>query len=218
VKNRWKLVAGTLLLALVLAACGGGDDNESGDSGTTGTTATTGATSTTGDTGSTGGTVSPEEYVKTVCTSMSTWVNDVQTMSNDFTTNLDPSADLQTQKDAIVQLFDDMLGATDTLISSLQSAGTPDVDNGDQIQAALSDSFEQARTALNDAKTQVEKLGIDDPAAFATELGNIGTAIQSSMSGITGSLGGLQAPELEQAAAQEPACQAIAGGGATSTT
>jgi hypothetical protein len=216
VRNRWKLVAGALLLALVLAACGGGDDNESGDTGSTGSTGST--TATTGDTGSTGGTVSPEDYVNTVCTSMSTWVNDVQTMSNDFTTNLDPSADIQAQKDAIVQLFDDMLAATDTLISSLQGAGIPDVDDGDQIQAALSDSFEQARTALDDAKTQVENLGVDDPAAFATELGNIGTAIQSSMSGITGSLSGLQAPELEQAAANEPACQAIAGGGATATT
>ena len=51
-RNRWKLVAGTLLLALVLAACGGGDDNQSGDSGSSGTTGTT--TATTGTTGTTG--------------------------------------------------------------------------------------------------------------------------------------------------------------------
>ena len=213
-KNRWKLVAGVVMLALVLVACGGGDD-EGGDTGTTtGTTAeATGTTAeATGDTGTSGGTVSSEEYVQSVCTSMSTWVNDVQTMSNEFGSSLDPSADIQTQKDAIVGLFDEMLGATDTLISSLDAAGTPDVEGGDEIRATLSDSFAQARAALEDAKNQIGALSVDDPQAFATELTNIGTAIQTSMNGITGSLSGLAAPELEQAAANEQACQQMAGG------
>ena len=204
-RNRWKFVAGALLLALVLAACGGDDDG--GDTGsTTGTTAEA-----TGDTGSTG-TVSPEEYVKSVCTSMSTWVTDVQSLSNDFGTGIDPT-DVQATKDALVDLFDQMLAATDTLISNLDAAGTPDIENGEEIRSSLSASFEQARSALDDAKTQVEALSVDDPAAFGTELQNIGTAIQSSMSGITGSLSGLAAPELEQAAANEPACSALAAGG-----
>ena len=208
-KNRWKLVAGLVMLALALVACGGGDGEEGGDTGTT--TGTT-AEATGGDTGTSGGTATPEEYVKSVCTSMSTWVNDVQTMSTEFGSSLDPSADIQTQKDAIVGLFDDMLAATDTLISSLDAAGTPDVADGDQIRSTLSDSFEQARTALEDAKNQIDALSVDDPQAFATELTNIGTAIQTSMNGITGSLSGLAAPELEQAAANEPACQQMAAG------
>ena len=208
-KNRWKLVAGVVMLALVLVACGGGDDEGGGDPGTTtGTTAEA-----TGEaTGTAGGTATPEEYVKSVCTSMSTWVNDVQTMSTEFGSSLDPSADIQTQKDAIVGLFDDMLAATDTLISSLDAAGTPDVADGDQIRSTLSDSFAQARAALEDAKNQIDALSVDDPQAFATELTNIGTAIQTSMNGITGSLSGLSAPELEQAAANEPACQQMAAG------
>ena len=214
-KNRWKLVAGALLMALVLAACGG-DDNAGGDTGSsTGTTGTT--TAATGTSG--GGSVSPEEYVKSVCTSMSTWVSDVQNLSNSFGSDVDPT-DLEATKNAIVDLFGQMLDATDTLISSLQAAGTPDIDNGDQIKAALSDSFTQARQALSDAKDQIANLDTSDPTQFATQLQGIGTAIQSSMSGITGSLSGLQAPELEQAAANEPACASLAAGasGASGTT
>jgi hypothetical protein len=105
-----------------------------------------------------------------------------------------------------------MLAATDTLISSLDAAGTPDVADGDQIRSTLSDSFEQARAALEDARNQIDALSVDDPQAFAAELTNIGTAIQTSMNGITGSLSGLSAPELEQAAANEPACQQMAAG------
>lgn len=215
-KNHWRLIAGVLLLALVLAACGG-DDSGGGDT-TGGTTASTGTTGTTGATGTTGGTVAPEEYVASVCTSMQTFVDDVTTMSNDFGSTLDPTADVQTQKDAIVGLFDDMLAAMDTLISELQAAGTPDVDGGDQITAALSDSFASARQALQDARDQVEGLSVDDPTAFATELTNIGTAIQDSMSGITGSLSELDAPALSEAAANEPACASLASSGATGTT
>ena len=210
-KNRWKLVAGALLMALVLAACGG-DDNSGGDTGSSpGTTASTGTTG--------GGTVSADEYVHSVCTSMSTWVTDVQNLSNSFGSDVDPT-DLEATKNAIVDLFGQMVDATDKLISSLQAAGTPDVDNGDQIKAALNDSFTQARQALSDAKDQIANLDTSDPTQFATQLQGIGTAIQSSMSGITGSLSGLQAPELEQAAANEPACASLAAGasGASGTT
>jgi len=215
VTNRWKIVAGALLLALVLAACSGDDDN-GGGGGETGTT--TGATAATG----TAGSVSAEEYATTLCTSMQTYIDDVTTLSNDFVANLDPAADLQGQRDAVVGFLDDVLTATDTLISDLEGAGVPDVEGGQAVVDAVSQSFDQARQVIDDAKGDVEALSLDDPTAFATELSNIGTAIQSSLSGIGTSLSTLDSPELSAAVAAEPACAQVAGGaglsGATGTS
>ena len=215
-KNRWKLVAGALLLALVVAACGGDDDSGGGDGGDTGTT--TGATTTTGSTG----TVSAEEYATTLCTSMQTYIDDVTTLSDDFVANLDPSADLAGQRDGVVGFLDDVLTATDTLISNLEAAGVPDVEGGQGIVDAVSQSFDQARQVIDDAKAQVEALSLDDPTAFATELGNIGTAIQTSLSGIGTSLSTLDSAELSAAVTAEPACAQVAGAagvsGATGTS
>jgi len=220
VRNRWKLVMGVLLLALVLAACSSGDDNGSGGGtgastgGSTGTTATTGATATTGTSGS----VSPSDYAKSVCTSMQTYVTDVTNLSNNFASSLDPSADLAGQRDAVVGFLDDVLTSTDKLIGDLEAAGVPDVDNGQQIVDAIKQSFEKAKGVIEDAKQQVQNLSLDDPSTFATQLSSIGTKIQGSMTDIGTSLQSLSSPELEQAVAQEPSCASLSSGGASGSS
>jgi hypothetical protein len=151
---------------------------------------------------------------------MQSYIDDVTSLSDDFVANLDPAADLAGQRDAVVGFLDDVLTATDRLISSLDRAGVPDVDGGQGIVDAVSQSFDQARQVIDDAKAQVEALSLDDPTAFATELGNIGTAIQTSLSGIGTSLSTLDSAELSSAVAAEPACAQVAGAasGATGTS
>ena len=212
--NRWKLVMGVLLLALVLAACSSGNDNSSGGGtggntgGSTGTTATTGAS----------GSVSASDYAKSVCTSMQTYVTDVTNLSNNFASSLDPSADLAGQRDAVVGFLDDVLTSTDKLIGDLEAAGVPDVDNGQQIVDAIKQSFEKAKGVIEDAKQQVQNLSLDDPSTFATQLSSIGTKIQGSMTDIGTSLQSLSSPELEQAVAQEPSCASLSSGGASGSS
>ena len=65
--------------------------------------------------------------------------------------------------------------------------------------AAINASFQDAKTVLEDAQTQVEALSTDDPQAFATELNEIGVAIQSSLGGIGDSLWSCETPELSEA-------------------
>lgn len=209
--NRWKLVAATLALALALAACSS-DDNGGGGGGGGGVT---GASEATGS----AQTVSAEAYATALCSSMQTYIDDVTNLSNSFASTLDPSADLALQRDSVVGFLDDVLTITDTLISDLEAAGVPDVEGGQAIRDAVSQSFSQARTVIDDARSQVEGLSLDDPQAFATELGNIGGAIQDSLGGIGGSLSALDSPALSEAVAAEPACAQLSGApGASGTT
>ena len=204
-KTRWKLVAAIAMLALVLAACGGDDNGGGGGDGDTGGPAETGEVQGVG----------AEEYVAAICTSIGTYVTDITALSDGFVGQLDPTADVQTQKDAVVGLLDDIIATTDGLIEDLTAAGVPDVEGGDAIAAALTDSLQQSRQIIDDAKAAVEELSVDDPVAFTTQLTEIGTAIQNSQAGVTASLGALESPELSEAALNEPACTELAGAGAS---
>jgi hypothetical protein len=201
VTNRWRIVAGAVLLALALAACSSGDGGGGGEGDGGG-----------GNGGGGGTTVSADAYAKTLCTSMKSYVDDVTNLSSTFVSNLSPSADLAGQRDAVVGFLDDVLDATDRLIADLGDAGVPDVDNGQEIDAAVKRSFEQARGIIEDARQQVQDLSLDDPQAFATELSSIGTAIQDSLGSIGGSLESLDNAELSQAVADEPACASVTAG------
>lgn len=202
--NRWKLVAGTLLLALVLAACSSDDNGSGGDGGG-------------GDAGS-GQAVSADVYATSLCTGIQTYIDDVTALSNTFAASLDPAAELAGQRDAVVGFLDEVLTATDTLISDLEAAGVPDVDGGQAIVDAVGQSFDQARGVIDDARTQVQALALDDAQTFAAELGSIGTTIQSSLGGIGGALSALDSPELAEAVAAEPACAQLSGAGVSGTT
>ena len=183
-KTRSKLLAALVASVFALGACS--SDGGGGDS------------------------VSPEAYAQGLCGGLQTYLTSVQTLTTDFTTGLDPAASLDDQKASVVDYLGQVIGATDTLIADVDAAGVPDVDAADALVAAVNGSFQDAKTVLEDARTQVEALTTDDPQAFATELNEIGVAIQSSLGGIGDSLSELETPELSEAVQGEPACQDVA--------
>jgi hypothetical protein len=193
VKDVRRFVTALILALGLLAACANGDGGADGGGGD-------GAQ-----------TVSAESYVRSICTSMQSFLTEVQDKSTDFTTNLDPTASLEEQKAGVVAFLDDIIASTAALIGQLEAAGVPDVDAGETVVAAMKDSFDQARAVLEQAKTQVQDLASDDPQAFAEELSAIGTSIQESLGEIGSSLDALDTPELSAAAEGEEACQAVAG-------
>ena len=68
-------------------------------------------------------------------------------------------------------------------------------------------AFTQLKSALAQAATQAGSLPVTSPTAFKTGAQALGTSVQSSMSTIGSSLGGLKSADLEKAAKKEPSCQ-----------
>jgi hypothetical protein len=211
-KHRHMIVA-ALAIALVLAACGG--DDGGGETGTTGETAgvTAGETAATGATGetATGGTVSAEEWVAGLCTSVSTYATDMQELTEGYA-DTPPTGDLEEQKDFAVQLLVDAITVTEGFVEDLAAVGVPDVEDGQQIFDEMTGAFDEAIAVLEEAQVSVEGIDTSDPTAFATELTNVGIALQTSSTSIQLSLGALASPELDAAALEEPACTQLAGG------
>lgn len=186
------LVALGLLLSLALASCGG---DESGEE-----------TSANGEGG--GGSASAEQYAAEVCGAMKDWVSTVQQKSTELGESA-AAGDAEAGKDLLVNLLSEISAATGDLVTAVEDAGVPDVDNGEEISANLADAFRQAQQILDEAQADVEDLP-SDPQAFQQGAAEIGPTLQEAISSITESLEGSQSDELDQAFEQEEACQSVA--------
>ena len=154
--------------------------------------------------------VTPGTYVKSLCTSVQSYVDDITTLSTDFAAGIDPAASADDQKQAVLDFLDDALALTDGLIEQVDAAGVPDVEGGAAMVGAIAASFQEARDVLEAARARVEAASTEDPQAFAAELNEVGATIQSSLGGIGGSLDLVDSPELAAAAEDEPTCAALA--------
>jgi hypothetical protein len=196
-KIRSMLVAVLVLAVFAMAACS--NDDSGGGGGATG-----------GETGGQAATVSTDTYVSGLCTAMGTYVTDVQTITDDFTSSLDPAAAIEDQKTAVLTYLDDVITTTETMVSDVQAIGVPDVDNGDAVVAALQESFGSAKAVLEDARSTVDGLSTADPVAFGKALIDLGTSLQTSLGDVSDSLSALDSQALSEAAAAAPACAQFA--------
>ena len=155
--------------------------------------------------------VTPEAYVRGLCTSVQAYVDDVTTLSTDFAAGIDPAASVDDQKQAVLDFLDDALALTSALIDEVDTAGVPDVEGGQAMVSAIVASFQEAREVLEAGRARVEAASTEDPQAFAAELNDVGATIQTSLGEIGGSLDLVDSPELSAAAEDEPSCAALAG-------
>lgn len=130
-----------LSVVLVLAACGGDD----------------------------GGGAS-EEYANDVCSSLSTWVTDVQATTKSLT-----DAGLATDREDIETAVKDVGDTTDTLVADLKALGPPETEDG---QAAK----EELDTLGTELQTQVEAVqqAVDSGGGVAAIAATVLTAVSNA--------------------------------------
>ena len=176
-----------LAIAALVSACGsGGSGGSSSSSG-----------------------VSAAEYVKGICTAVGPFEKDVAARSNALNSAKLTSA--AQGKKAVQDFLTAVSTDTDRALTKLQAAGTPNVANGKAISTTIVAAFKQLKTAIGTALTQAKNLSTSSPQAFQKGATALGGTVQSSLSGISTSLGKLKSADLEKAAAKEPACTSLNG-------
>ena len=154
----------------------------------------------------------PREYAAAVCTSVSTWLKQIQDRTADLQTEIREieTGDLESAKSLLVEYLGDTVEYSDTLIDEVDDAGKPDVDHGEAIAGEVRAAMGRARTAFVDARTEAEGLPTDSPAAFQEETQEIGSTLQAQGKSIEETLDGVSerydADELDQAFDNEEAC------------
>lgn len=215
---RKSLLALLAVLALFAGACGASGDDDAADE-TTSTSASSATTetepddtepeetTTTTEDEPSGDLVEVEAWAAEFCGNFEAWLNGI-TASGESVGDAITPGDLEGAKTAIVGLFDDVSGQTETLIGQLEAGGAPDIDDGEAFLDDLLGKFEDFHAAIETAKSEAEGVSTADPAAFQATITELVSTFQTETQTVGDSFSELDAEygDLELDAAVRDAC------------
>jgi hypothetical protein len=179
------LLAATL--AVAAAGCGGGDSSSS-SSGT-----------------------KPDEWASSVCGSLQTWEDDLQSGSRQLSADLRTSSDLKSVKQKLVAFLEDAQQSTEKMVSDVKAAGAPAVKDGPAIQQDLESGLTGAQNSFERAVTQAKKLPTNNPGALTTGLTTLAQTIQTELTATGQHFSNLEnkydVSDLNEAMKDEPSCK-----------
>jgi hypothetical protein len=148
--------------------------------------------------------VSPAAYVKSVCSAISPLERDVVTRSSALNT---PATDATHAKQTLQGFLTAVALDAEHALTRIKAAGTPDIANGKAVAGTIVDAFTQLRDAMRAAVTKSNSLPTDSAASFKTAAQALGTTVKGSLNNIDPT--GFRNPDIEKAAAKEPACKSL---------
>jgi hypothetical protein len=162
---------------------------------------------------------SPKQWVHVFCGSVRTWEHTVKSSSAGFAKSAQSleaggKPDLRKLKARFVRFFEGLIRTTATMTGKVKGAGAPDVQNGDEIQAAVLGGFGRVAKILRDGRKVAAALPTNDAKAFRKRGVALGTSITNSSQGIGdafSALGKYDTGALDAAASKEPACRQLGG-------
>ena len=149
--------------------------------------------------------VSPAGYVSAVCSAISPLERDVVTRSSAL--NNATATNAAQAKKTLQGFLTAVEQDSEHALSQIASAGTPDISNGKAVSATIVKAFTQLRDAMRVASGKATSLPTDSAASFKTAAQALGASVKGSLNNIDAS--GLSNPDLEKAAAKEPACKRL---------
>jgi len=157
-----------------------------------------------------GGGTAPEAWAKQVCGSVGSWLEDVQKRSSAIGDTAQGANSLKEAKSQFVTYFEELVARTDKMITEIEDAGDPDVEDGDAIGEDFRNTIAPMRDALADARDQAEDLPTDDPQAFAQGAVKAGESVEREGTQVGQAFDRLDekydTAELQRAFKDEPAC------------
>jgi hypothetical protein len=158
--------------------------------------------------GSSSSKVSAGSYVKSVCTTATSWYRTIQVAGTQLQASVHNSKSLSKAKNAYVAFVDSLLHATQRAAQHLKNAGIPSVNGGKKISNELIHAFENAQRGLEAAAAQVRKAPTNSSTAFQTATGHVQATVQRALEGLS-ALAPQKNPQLHAAALKDPSCQRL---------
>lgn len=183
-----------LIVTLAVSACGGDGEAE--------------------------GSAPPEEWVRTVCTTLTDWNGQLQQRTTELQAELGElsQGDFAGLQEMMVSYVDAVITDTDQAVSRIEGAGEPAVEDGQEASRLIVSGMRDARSIFEDASEEIAALDPDRPRRFTNELEEIGRRVEEGGARVQESFAqaeqrGVGGEELDQAFAEEPACGPLAGAG-----
>jgi ABC-type transporter Mla subunit MlaD len=153
---------------------------------------------------------SPDQWSGDICTAVADWAQDLQTRAGQPPKSTRTIADVREQ---LVDFIGDVVTRTDRMLTDVEAAGQPSVEDGDKIARDLQARLQSLRTTLVRAKQKVQGLP-DDPSKFGPAAQDLGASIQKAGSDIGDQIDQLDekydAEELSKSFNDNPRCSDLA--------
>jgi hypothetical protein len=196
-RTRFVRLTALLLLVALVGACGGSDSS---------TTPTSGET-TDGETSEPVGSSSAEEYATGACTAINDWITAITARASGLS---DVPEDASAGQDVMLDFLDGVIDDTDSLISTIEGLGVPDVADGEAASAALLGALGQVRDLYQGLRDSVAELDTSDPTAFASALTELSSGLSSGSSDVGSAMDQFQNGDLAATFQATPACASLA--------
>jgi hypothetical protein len=164
---------------------------------------------------SNGGDIAPQDYAKAVCAGLLSWRQGVTNDSAELSRQLQAgAADVGTVKTKYTRFFQGAVRRTDVLLTAVDRAGEPKVDEGLSYARDLQSALTQARTGLATAQRRFAALPTNNLRSYAAGAAKIRDDLGTIFVGVGAALDrlGQTYPDkgLNEAFEQQPDCKSLA--------
>lgn len=154
-----------------------------------------------------GGGPAPRAWVASVCQVLGPWRTEIGALATRTQQQMTTKTTAVQAKENLVRLFGGAQTASEMARAGVQSAGVPDVENGDRVAEGFVASLGAMRDAYGKARTGIESLPTDPAEAFYSKAGGVVETLNKeyTQSGLDTSR--LDSVELARAFDEVPECR-----------
>jgi hypothetical protein len=182
---RLPILIPAVALALVAAGCGGGSSEPEG--------------------------APPKQWVTSVCGALDTWQTSLQDKAQTLPREVLQASSPNDAKQRIGDFLDEVIAETDRMISRVDTAGQPAVDEGRRIASDVHARLLKVKAAFVEAREKVQNVPTDDPFAFQRQLTEIGQDLLAQGQALGDILGRVDAKPIQDAVEDNKQCGAFTG-------
>jgi hypothetical protein len=158
---------------------------------------------------------SPDQWATTVCGALDDWGTSLQAGSQELAPALQQRKNLENSKERFIAFLEEAEKDTQALVNEVESAGSPQTDEGEALQRQLVSALEKMQESFASAIDRAKELETTGLQSFRSGVGAISTEVQTNLqaAGAFFNRIGERSTEIEEAIDTNPSCQQFADAG-----
>ena len=121
--------------------------------------------------------IPPKQWAQSVCTSLRDWTTNIKDLTSEFRSAGGGSTDAAQVKDLLVTYLGNTVNETDTLLTQLDQAGTPNFKDGSKVAGLFQKGMTDVREIFATGQQDAAGLDTTDLTQFRADTSRIGNAI-----------------------------------------
>jgi hypothetical protein len=121
--------------------------------------------------------VPPKQWAQSVCTSLRDWSTNIKDLTSQFRSAGGSSPDAAQVKDLLVNYLGNTVSETETLLTQLDQAGTPNIKDGSKVAGLFQKAMTDVRDLFATGQQDAANVDTTDLTQFRATTSRIGNAI-----------------------------------------